>query len=242
MNYIKQYSKGFVLQDAKDRFDKIASMLDDKDYDDVLKESLTWLNSAIYSPRVIIVNPEDFIFYKGGNFVDVTDLKIDVINNVYYQDTFNESINTILPEVGLLPLICGNKHFTTLGSIADYLILKSNLNMMGRQLESDGDYELFPQDETGKRLLQLRNKALTRIEFLPFIDRDSEEWYLYDEEYSALKNVMYCICNIRNYEQIMSAQTLGVSKEASNLIDYWDKKLEATKKEFQDKVLINYIA
>ena len=114
--------------------------------------------------------------------------------------------------------------------------------MMGRQLESDGDYELFPQDETGKRLLQLRNKALTRIEFLPFIDRDSEEWYLYDEEYSALKNVMYCICNIRNYEQIMSAQTLGVSKEASNLIDYWDKKLEATKKEFQDKVLINYIA
>ena len=40
----------------------------------------------------------------------------------------------------------------------------------------------------------------------------------------------------------MSAQALGVSKETTNLVEYWNKKLEKDKKEFTDKSLVTYLA
>lgn len=112
---------------------------------------------------------------------------------------------------------------------------------MNRQLQLDGDYELWPIDEEGRQLLQVKNQHIIRIEFLPNIDRNATEWYLYDYEYAVLKDVLFDMCNIFNYEQIMSAQTLGISKESTNLLDYWSKKLENDKKEFHDKALVTAI-
>lgn len=235
---LKKYTKKQILTEGSNRFKKIASMLDQSDLEDMLQQSLSWLDEVVFTPRPTLIKPENIINYKGGYFVDVSNMKMDVITRAYYQDTFTDQLNTILPEVGLMPFIVGAQTFTSLSSIGDYLALRTNLNMMSRQLEMDGDFELWPIDEEGRQLLQLKNNKLVRIEFLPSIDRDANEWYLYDFEYAALKDILYDKCNLFNYEQIMSAQTLGIGKEASNLLDYWTKKLEADKKEFTDKTLV----
>ena len=238
---LKKYTKEQILTEGSSRFKKIASMLDREDVEDMLQQALTWLDQVIFTPRAIVFKSEDVMMYKGGWFIDVTPYKIDVINNVYYQDHFDEQLNTILPEVGLMPFIVGNTTFTSLSSISDYLSLRSNLNMMIRQMELDGDYELWPADEEGRQLLQVKNNKILRVEYLPNIDRDADYWYLYDYEYAALKDVLFDMCNIFNYEQLMSAQTLGVGKETENLAKYWTDKLEKDKKEFQDKVLVTSI-
>lgn len=238
---LKKYTKTQIITEMKQRLKKIAKILDAEDFEDMLQQSLTWLDQAIFTPRAILFKPDNVMQYKGGWFVDVTSYKIDVINNAYYQDSFDEQLQTILPEVGLMPFIVGGNTFNSLSSIADYLELRSNLNMMNRQLELDGDYELWPIDEQGRQLLQVKNNKLIRIEYLPNIDRDAEEWYLYDFEYAALKDILFDKCNIFNYEQLMSAQALGVSKETTNLVEYWNKKLEADEKKFHEKSLVTAI-
>ena len=239
---LKKYTKEQILTEGNNRFKKIASMLDKEDLIDMLQQALSWLDQAIFTPRAILFKPEDVIGYNGGFFIDVSPYKIDVINNVYYKDNFEEYLQTILPEVGLRPFIVGGNTFSSLTSVADYLSLKSNLNMMIRQFELDGDYELWPIDENGRQLLQVKNNNIIRIEYLPNIDRNDTEWYLYDYEYASLKDVLFDMCNIFNYEQLMSAQALGVSKETTNLVEYWNKKLENDKKEFTDKSLVTYLA
>lgn len=239
---LKKYTKEQVLTEGSNRFKKIASMLDKEDREDMLQQALSWLDEAIFTPRQILVKPEDFIEYNGGHFVDVSNQKIDVINNVYYHDNFEEQMQTILPEVGLMPFILGGNNFTSLSSVYDYIALRSNLNGMIRQLELDGDYELWSPDEEGRQLLQLRKRELTKVEYLPSIDRDAEEWYLYDFEYAALKDVLFDMCNLFNAEMTMSAQALGVGKESEGIAKYWQEKLDKDKKEFSDKSLVTYIA
>lgn len=238
MTSLKKYTKKQILTEGNQRFQKIASMLDESDLYDMLQQSLSWLDQAIFTPRAVLIKPENIMGYNGGYFVDVTDMKIDVVTKAYYADTFTDQMSSILPEIGLMPFILGGYTFKNLGSVAEYLALRTNLNSMSRQLELDGDFELWPIDEEGRQLLQVRNTKLMRIEFLPNIDRDADEWYLYDFEYAALKDILFDKCNLFNYEQIMSAQTLGIGKESTNLIDYWSKKLEADKKEFSDKALV----
>lgn len=239
---LKKYTKERILTEGNNRFKKIASMLDKEDLEDMLEQSLSWLDQVIFTPRAVIFNPDDVMSYKGGWFIDVSRMKIDVINNVYYRDTFDEQLNTILPEVGLMPFIVGGNTFNSISSVADYLSLRTNLNMMNRQLRFNGDYELWPVDEDGRQLLQVKNNNIIRVEFLPNIDRDAEEWYLYDYEYAALKDILYDKCNIFHYEKVTSAQPLGIGKESSNLLEYWSKKLEEDKKEFTDKTLVTYLA
>ena len=235
---LKKYTKEQILTEGSGRFNKIASMLDREDLEDMLQQALSWLDQAIFTPRAVLFKPEDVMSYNGGWFIDVTNLKIDVVNNAYYQDTFDEQLNTILPEVGLMPFIVGGNTFNSLSSIGDYLSLRSNLNMMNRQLRLNGDYELWPIDKQGRQLLQVKNNHLMRLEFLPNIDRDAEEWYLYDFEYSTLKDILYDMCNLFNYEQVMSAQPLGVGKETQNLANYWQEKLNKDKEEFHNKALV----
>lgn len=234
---LKKYTKEQILTEGNNRFKKIASMLDKEDLEDMLQQALTWMDQVVFTPRAILFKPEDVMMYNGGFFIDVTPYKIDVINNAYYADDQEYMGNIFFPELGILPYISGGSNIN-LTNVADYLSLVSNLNMIRRQTEMDGDYELWPVDEEGRQLLQVKNNKIIRIEYLPNIDRNAEEWYLYDYEYGALKDVLFDMCNMFNYEQLMSAQSLGVSKETTSLVEYWSKKLEADKKEFQDKVLV----
>lgn len=234
---LKKYTKEQILTEGNNRFKKIASMLDKEDLEDMLQQALSWLDQAIFTPRAILFKPEDVMSYNGGFFIDVTPYKIDVINNVYYANEQEYLGNIFFPELGIMPFISGGSYIN-LSNVADYLSLVTNLNLIRRHTEMDGDYELWPIDEQGRQLLQVKNNNIIRIEYLPNIDRNAEEWYLYDYEYAALKDVLFDMCNIFNYEQLMSAQSLGVSKETTNLVEYWSKKLEADKKEFHDKSLV----
>lgn len=239
---LRKYTKEQLISEIKNRFNKIASLLDDTDYDDMFGKALSWLDQSIYTPRVVLVKPEDFINYHGGIFLDVTQMHIDVINRVYFEEDMAQSFNTLLPELGLLPFISGGSNLTQLGSITSYIQVKTNLNLMNRQLDNDGDYELWPVDENGLQMLQLKRNCMTKIEYLPNLAYEHEEWYLYDNEYRALKDVAFDLCNIFNGEQQLSASTLGVGKEAETLINYWEKKLENDKKEFLDSVMITYMS
>lgn len=238
---LKKYTKEQILTEGSNRFKKIASMLDKEDREDMLQQALSWLDMTVFYPRILLVEKNQVIEYKGGWFVDVTNQKIDVINNVYYEDTFKDGLNPIVPELGIMPFLLGG-NYISLTSVFDYLNLRSNINGMMRQLELDGDYELFPPDPEGRRLLQVKKPEMLRIEFLPSIDRDAEEWYLYDFEYAALKDVLFDMCNLFNAEMTMSAQALGVGKESENMANYWKSKLEADEKAFTDKSLVTYIA
>ena len=239
MTSLKKYTKKQILTEGNQRFQKIASMLDESDLYDMLQQSLSWLDQAIFTPRGFLIKPENIMGYNGGYFVDVTDMKIDVVTRIYYSSEY-EGLqgNLFFPEIGLLPYITSGGKTINLSNITDYISVVSNINSMYRQLEMNGDFELWPIDEQGRQLLQLKSNKMVRLEFLPNIDRDADEWYLYDFEYAALKDILFDKCNLFNYEQIMSAQTLGIGKESTNLIDYWSKKLEADKKEFSDKALV----
>ena len=239
---LKKYTREQVLTEGNNRFKKIASLLDKEDLEDMLEQSLSWLDEAIFTPREIIIQRDDIIGYKGGFFVDVSNQKIDVINNVYYEDTFGEQVNVLFPELGILPFISNSGGITTLSTVADYISLKGNLNMINRQLEMDGDYELWPRDENGLQLLQVRTQGMMRIEFLPSIDRDADEWYFYDYEYAALKDVLFDKCNLFNAEMQMSATALGVGKESEALANYWKTKLQEDMDNFSAKALVTYIA
>ena len=238
---LRKYTKEFILTEGSNRFKKIASMLDPEDLQDQLEQALSCLDMTVFYPRKIIIKPEDFIGYQNGLFVDVSPYKMDVINRVYYNTEQNTQANIYFPDIGLLPYIMQGGPSINLTSITDYLSMMTNLNMMYRQLEMDGDYELWPLTEDGIQLLQLKSRKLTWVEFLPSIDRYAEEWYLYDFEYAALKDILFDLCNIFNYEQLMSAQTLGAGKEAADLLKYWTDKLEKDKKEFTDKSLVTYL-
>ena len=238
---LKKYSKKQILTEGNTRFNKIASLLDKEDLEDQLEQSLSWLDQVIYTPRAIKFESENIMTYNGGYFIDVTPYKIDVINNAYYKDTFEDGLNTILPEVGLMPYILGAQNFTSLSSIADYLALRTNLNLMSRQLEMDGDYELWPVDEKGRQLLQVKNDKIIRIEYLPNIDRYADSWYLYDHEYAALKEILFDRCNLFNAEMQLSATSLGVGKEAQTLTTYWSQKLDKDQKAFTDMSLVTYL-
>lgn len=239
---LKKYTREQVLTEGNNRFKKIASLLDKEDLEDMLEQSLSWLDEAIFTPREMIIQRDDIIGYKGGFFVDVSNQKIDVINNVYYEDTFGEQVNVLFPELGILPFISNSGGITTLSTVADYISLKGNLNMINRQLEMDGDYELWPRDENGLQLLQVRTQGMMRIEFLPSIDRDADEWYFYDYEYAALKDVLFDKCNLFNAEMQMSATALGVGKESEALANYWKTKLKEDMDNFSAKALVTYIA
>lgn len=239
---LRKYTKEYILNEVKHRFKKIASLLDDTDFDDQFRDALSWLDQSIFTPRAVLIKPEDFVEYNGGIFVDVSRMHIDVINNVYFADTNAQSFNTILPELGLLPFITNGSSLTQLGDISTYINIKTNINMMNRQLDLNGDYELFPIDEDGRQMLQLRTPNLTRLEFLPNLAYEQDYWYLYDNEYALLKNLTFAMCNLFNAEMQMSAQSLGVGKEANNLASYWEKKIEDIKEKFQDSVMINYMA
>ena len=61
---LKSYKREFILTECKQRFAKIATLLDDEDYVDMLEQSLSWLDQAIFTPRAIIFHEEDVIDYK----------------------------------------------------------------------------------------------------------------------------------------------------------------------------------
>lgn len=236
---LQKYTKDQLLTETKQRFNKIASLLDDTDYIDFIEQSVRWLDTAMYNPRTLLIKPDDFITVNGGYFVDVTAWNIDEVCNVYYGN--HDQVNFMFQELGILPFISQSIGFTMLDNVCSYMELQTVLNLMNRQMELSYDWELFPVDEKGRQLLQVRNVGLVRLEYLPHINATDKEWYLFDNEYRTLKRLVFAECNRQNAIIQMSASSLGVGKEASTLVDFWDKETDKIKKEFTDSQIITYL-
>lgn len=232
---LKTYTKERLLEDVKHRFEKIANMLDDGDFEDYLGEAISYLSESMYSPRSMIFTPNDFTSYQDKDaFIDVTDLKIDVINRVYFGDQqFNQ--NFFFEELGLMPFIAQSSGLvTTITSVTNFMNTQSNFNMMNRQMRLIDDFELLPITADGRQLLQLRNKGLTWVEFLPSLDYSDDEWNLFDHEYQMVKKLTFALLNLANAEMQISAVTLGVGSEAQSLVSYWKSKIDDIKKDWQE--------
>ena len=240
---VKQHSKQELLECTKKRFDKIANLLDEEDYLDFIEESINHLNEVLYNPRSCIFEAKDYVTYNGsGTFLDVTDLKIDEICNVYYSDKDQYNANFFFEELGLLPFISQSSGFAnTLSQVANFLLLQSNLNSMNRQMQLCNDWELWPIDKAGKQMLQMRTATITRVEFLPYIDYSVAEWVLFDHEWAFLKKLVFAKCMRRNVEIQASASTLGVAKEANNLVTYWSTQEEKLIEDFSKHQIITYL-
>lgn len=240
---LKEHTKAELLEATKRRFDKIATLLDDEDYLDFIGESMAHLNDCIYNPRSYIFTSEDYVEYKGSrNFLDVTNLRIEEVCNVYYSDKDQYNANFFFEELGLLPFISQSTGFAnTLSSVTNFLVLQSNLNAMNRQMELCNDWELFPVDADGRQMLQMRTATIARVEYLPYLDYSAESWMLFDHEWAFIKKLMFAKCMRRNVEIQSAASTLGVGKEAMTLVTHWTEKEKAIKTEFTSHQIITYL-
>ena len=240
---IKEHTKKELLEGIQQRFNKIANLLDEEDYLDFIEESIVHLNDAMYNSRSYLFTADDYVQYNGsGTFLDVTNLKIEEICNVYYSDKDQYNANFFFEELGLLPFVSQSSGFAnTLSQVTNYLLLQTNLNMLNRQMELCNDWELWPIDKDGKQMLQMRTATITRVEFLPYIDYFSDSWVLFDHEWAFLKKLVFAKCMRRNVEIQASASTLGVAKEANNLVTYWSTQEEKIIEDFSKHQIITYL-
>ena len=237
---LKNYPRETLKNEIKHRFEKIANMLDDTDFDDYLNETITYLSETLYNPRSVIFQEDDMITIENGNgtFVDVTPLKIDAINRVYYAD--RQYLNTsFMDDIGLMPFIAkASGLMSSIADVTNYINLQSNFNSLNRQMELIDDFELMPVDSKGRQLLQLRNKGLTWVEFLPMIDYSDDSWLLFDHEYAMVKKLAFALLNRANAEMQFSASALGIGSEAKSILDYWDNKIKEIKEDWMNHQII----
>ena len=114
----------------------------------------------------------------------------------------------------------------------------SNLNMLTRQLGSN-DFELYPPDSEGKRILQIKNfnrSSLAWIQFLPYLDEEQDSWYLYSEENRFVREFIYYETVIQTLEYQDAAEILGV--KPSSMRSSMEQKLEKLKENFLENSLV----
>lgn len=236
---LKKYTRERIVVEIKSRFKKIASTLDESDFDDYINKAITYLSESLYNPRSMIFTPEQMI-YEGnyGPFVDVTNLRIDAITRVYFADK-STMTNSFMDDIGFLPFIAkASGLMTSLADITNYVNLQTNFNMMNRHMELIDDFELLPITSDNRQLLQLRKQGLTWVEYLPQIDYSEDEWLLYDHEYVFVKDYAFALLNLANAEYQMSAVALGVGSEAQTLVNYWEKKASTLRDDWEKHAII----
>lgn len=235
---LKERKREKLTAELQTRFaGKVATLLDPSDFDSVINRSISRLDQVMYTPRNVIFDETSFI--EGTNFIDVTPLRIDAINTVYFSN--NIQMNMMFPELGFLPFVSSGPGLGILEGAVSYLELQSTLNLLNRQLNVIDDYELWPTNKEGQQLLQIRNKGLIRLEYLPNLPEEADSWYLFDPEYLFLKELVWVELNIFNAEAQASASGIGVGKEALALAEYWGRQRERIETQFVGSKVITYL-
>jgi len=220
------------------RTSKMPIVLDQDDFHLQIERGVSLLNDELFNPRSVLLTNA-----KNG-LLDVTAFNIDEICTVYYsQDTVSNLLAGMDLGVGFLPLIeSQTMPISSLESTIDLLVLKSVINMVQRKMFNSTDYVLLPIDSNGHQYLEVRNPGnLFWVEYLPYINPNDNEWALYENEYLFLSELCYAYICHANVEAQAQASILGVGKEAVNLVQYWDQKIEKIIKNFQDGSIINYM-
>jgi hypothetical protein len=193
----------------------------------------------------MLFNPRSVLLTNASSgLLDVTAFHIDEITNVYYsQDSVNNLLAGMDLGVGILPLIeAQGVHTTSLESMIDLLNLKSVINMLQRKMMNSTDHTLLPLDANGHQYLQVKNPgSLFWVEYLPHINPLDDEWDLYENEYLFIYELCFAYVCHAHTETLAQVSILGAGKEAVQLLQYWDKKIEDTIKAFQDSSIISYI-
>jgi len=216
-----------IEDEIRTRKTKFAMVADNAEITQAISRAIRILNDIVHNPR-------NLILLEAGPEIDLTTAKVDEILKVTFSD--NKFPNSILPEVGLLPLLTNSSGFTNLESIADYLIVKGTLNILMRQMRSSPDYEYYPP------ILRLNGKfRIVSIEYLPYLDPTEESWEMFENEYRFILDYAWADLNIINSEAMASASLLGVGKEAIELAKYWEGKKTELQKKFEDSGVIDYV-
>ena len=213
-------------------------VLDPSDFELQLERAIRKLDESLYNPRSVILTRAD-----NGN-IDVTALQIDEINTVYYsQDSMSSLMGGLDLGVGMMPILSAQMMpLSSLESMVDYLILKTVMNMIQRKMLNTFDYTLLPMDVNGHQYLQVRNPgSLFWVEFLPYINPSDTVWELYEHEYQFVLELAYAYICHANVEAQAQVSILGVGKEAIQLVQYWNDKIDKILKEFSDTEIISYI-
>jgi hypothetical protein len=201
-----------------------------------LDRAVRELNSLLYSPRSAIIDTQ------GKDLVDVTDLCIDEITNVYYSDKSNQNLTGFDSQWPLMWLLDSTAIGGSLESVIDYTLFLKVWNGVRRNLNYY-DFQLLPVGPDKKQYLQLKCPGnIVQVEFLPFIDETKQKYTLYSHEYNFLLDLSYTYICLTNAEVQAQATLLSVGKEASTIVDYWLKQLERVKEEFLKQRIITYLA
>jgi hypothetical protein len=214
-------------------------LLDEDDFVLHLERAIRVLDTVMYNPRNVIF--ED----APNGFYDVTELKIDEINTVYYSiESADSMLGGLDLGVGVLPILSAQMMpLSSLDGLVDYLALKNVLNMLQRKMLSTTDYQLFPVNAEGKQLLQIRNPGnLFWVEYLPYLPFDADSWDLFENEFQFVSDLAFMHVCHANVEMQAQASILGVGKEAVNLVTYWDNKIKEHIKAWEDSSVITYIS
>jgi len=235
---IRTRKKSELLASLENRTSKMPIMLDQSDYVLQIERGVGLLNEKLFNPRSVLLTNA-----KNG-LLDVTAFQIDEICTVYYsQDTVSNLLAGMDLGIGFLPLIeSQTMPISSLESTIDLLALKSVINMVQRKMFNSTDYVLLPMDVNGHQYLELRNPGnLFWVEYLPYINPKDDGWDLYENEYLFLFELCYAYICHANVEAMGMVSMLGVGKEAAQLVQYWDQKIDKIIKAFEDSSLINYL-
>ena len=235
---LRKREKSSLLTYLQNRTSKMPIVMDPSDYTFQIERAVRKLDELLYNPRSVI-----FTNAKDGN-IDVTALHIDEITAVYYsQDSISSLLGGMDLGLGIMPILTSQMMpLSALDSMIDYMIIKDIYNSVQRKMLNAWDYTLLPMNADGKQFLQVKNPGnLFWCEFLPYLDPSWDAWEMFENEYSFVMELAYCYLVGSNFENMMAASILGVGKEAINLVDYWNKKIDQVIKEFTDSSIINYL-
>ena len=214
---------------VKERLVSYPSSLTDSDLIESLKTAILKLNEALFFPRT-------FIKTLPGRELDLTDLNIDEIVNVYFpNESFN--LNYISKDIGLIPLISRTSPFLNFDSIIDFLVFKGSLNMMYRHLRYVGDWEYMAP------ILHLNRADYSNIiiEALIYLDESQSSWLLFENEYQFIINFSFYHLMLKQAEILMTSQFLGVGKEYPAIVDYWNSKLDKLITDWNASKVLSYV-
>ena len=229
-----------LIEEMRGRTRKIPTILDDEDFNRQVTKAVGSLDERLAIPRVALLTN------ARNGVLDVTPFDIDEINTVYYSPGTAESLLGGMDlGVGLLPIITGGSNLTnSLGSLIDYMTLKSVFNMIQRQMMNTEDYYLMPTTADGRQLLQVRNQgSLFALHYLPYLKPDDPAgWGLYEPEWQFLQDLTFYRLLEANAEFQLNASLLGTSKEAMALVEFYVNKQKDLIQAFEDAALIEYLA
>ena len=236
---LRKREKAALVSHLENRTSKMPIVLDPSDYILQIERAVRKLDEVMFNPRSTILTD------ASNGLIDVTALMMDEITTVYYsQDNISNLMGGLDLGVGIMPILTTTMMpLSTLESMVDYLLIKSLINHVQREMMNAWDYTLLPLDHNGRQYLQVRNPGkLFWVEFLPYIDPSMESWDLYENEYSFLVELCFAYICHANVETQAAASILGVGKEAVTLVEYWNKRIETIIKDFTDSSLIPYLA